>query len=158
VQDFITKPFDFREFTARIEQQVRWRRLLDARGTPTATVAVPVSAAPPQAPGLSYARELAARGEHERALAEAMSVAEEGEAAAKYQEAAEAYAVASESAKHVRNPDVANKLQRLSGKMYLLLAENATDTATIHLGYMLSAKMFLTAGNLKLAGDVRGRA
>jgi DNA-binding response OmpR family regulator len=28
VQDFITKPFDSRELVARIEQQLRWRRML----------------------------------------------------------------------------------------------------------------------------------
>jgi DNA-binding response OmpR family regulator len=28
VQDFLTKPFDVRELIARIEQQMRWRKML----------------------------------------------------------------------------------------------------------------------------------
>lgn len=158
VQDFITKPFDFREFMARIDQQVRWRRLLDERGEPSGTVSVDLGEAQaPQGAGLDRARACAVRGEHERALAEAMSIAERCEESAAYEEAAQAYALASESAAIVKNPDVANKLQRLSGKMYLMLAEHASETSKIQLGYTMSAKMFLTAGNLKLAKDVAAR-
>lgn len=161
VQDFITKPFDYREFMARIEQQVRWKRLLDARSQPTASIAVaPVVAATPEDAPLSplaRCRQWLSGGEHERALSEGMQLAETSEEARAYEDAAQAYAIAAEAAAVVKNPDVANKLQRLSGKMYLLLAENANDPAAITRGYTMSAKMFLTAGNLKLARDVSSR-
>jgi CheY-like chemotaxis protein len=161
VQDFITKPFDYREFMARIEQQVRWKRLLDARREATASIAIaPVVVASPEAAPLSplaRCRGLLSAGEHERALTEGMQLAETSEEARAYEDAAQAYAIAAEAAVVVKNPDIANKLQRLSGKMYLLLAENATDPAAITRGYTMSAKMFLTAGNLKLARDVASR-
>jgi len=42
--------------------------------------------------------------------------------------------------------------------MYLLLAEHSSDIASIQLGCTMAAKLFLTAGNLKLARGVAQRA
>ncbi len=158
VQDFITKPFDVREFVARIEQQVRWRRLLDGRGLPGGTISVTPDATEPTLAPLETCRSLLERNQPERALNAAMLVAEQSEEAAHYHDAAQAYALAAQAAITLKNPDVANKLQRLGGKMYLLLAEHSSDTASIQLGYTMAAKLFLTAGNLKLARDVAQRA
>ena len=50
------------------------------------------------------------------------------------------------------NPDLGNKLLRLAGKMYMLLAETArTDGKVIEDAYTLAARMFMAAGNLKMA-------
>jgi DNA-binding response OmpR family regulator len=161
VQDFVTKPFDLREFVARIEQQMRWRRLLDAqqRGTGLGAQTPIVAAAPADAgaDALAECRRLLAAGDADEALSGAMALAERSEEQASYERAAQAYALAAEGALVAKNPDVSNKLQRLSGKMYLLLAENAGETEKIQLGYSMAAKMFLAAGNLKLAREAGGR-
>ncbi len=152
VQDFITKPFDFRELLARIEQQVRWRKLLDRDGEPSASVAVePKVEEEPVVPQLESWKGLLERKDYQGVLTGAMQVAEQSERAGDYETAAQAYVLASKGAEGTRRPDVANQLQRLAGTMYLRLAENSTDTAKIQLGYTMSAKMFLTAGNLQLA-------
>jgi hypothetical protein len=49
------------------------------------------------------------------------------------------------------NPDMSNKFHRLSGKMYLMLAEHSQDTHVIRFGYSAAARAFLTAGNMSLA-------
>jgi CheY-like chemotaxis protein len=49
-QDFLTKPFDGRELVARIEQQMRWRKLLSAETDGQAVVAQ-TTGAPANAPG-----------------------------------------------------------------------------------------------------------
>jgi DNA-binding response OmpR family regulator len=157
-QDFITKPYDTREFLARIGQQIRWRHLLDARGAPKAILPVePKAAAGERTPGLDELRAELAAGTGENVLRQAMEIAERCEERKAYEDAAQAYALASEAADAVKTLDVANKLQRLAGKMYLLLAEQATDPASIQRAYAMSAKMFLTAGNLKLSNDVAQR-
>jgi hypothetical protein len=46
---------------------------------------------------------------------------------------------------------MSNKFHRLSGKMYLLLAESSSETRTIRHGYSSAARAFLTAGNMSLA-------
>jgi DNA-binding response OmpR family regulator len=142
VQDFITKPFDLREFDARVDQQLRWRRLLDDPAN-APKIAVPA----PQHDG----REPAV------VLRDTMEEAERAEDDREYERAALAYRRASEAALAMKSLDVANKLQRLAGKMYLSLAENAEDTETIRRGYAQSAKLFLTAGNLRLSNEAAGR-
>jgi DNA-binding response OmpR family regulator len=157
-QDFITKPYDTREFIARIGQQIRWRHLLDARGAPKATLPViPKTAAVEPTPGLDRLRAELASGVGDTVLRQAMEIAERCEERKAYEDAAQAYALASEAADAVKTPDFANKLQRLAGKMYLLLAEHATDPVSIQRAYAMSAKMFLTAGNLKLSNEVAQR-
>ena len=59
------------------------------------------------------------------------------------------------------DPDLAIKLQRLSGRAYLTWAENATESAEIRRGYSLSVRRFLEAGNLRVAtgaGTARSNA
>jgi CheY-like chemotaxis protein len=152
VQDFVMKPFDWRELLARIQQQMRWRKLLDNEGTPSASVAVE-----PKAPEQAESAQLATwedalkRQDYDGALNGAMQFAEHCEETGAFEDAAQAYELASRAAAGSRRPDLANKLQRLAGGMYLRLAEESNDTAKIQLGYTMSARMFLTAGNLVLA-------
>jgi DNA-binding response OmpR family regulator len=159
VQDFMTKPFDWRELLARIEQQLRWRKLLDNEGQPSAQVAVE-----PKAPEQTEAAQLASwedalqHQDYERALNGAMQFAEHCGETGAFEEAAQGYELASRAADGSRRPDLANKLQRLAGGMYLRLAEESSDTAKIQLGYTMSARMFLTAGNLVLAKQAAGYA
>jgi DNA-binding response OmpR family regulator len=159
VQDFMTKPFDWRELLARIHQQLRWQKLLDNESGPSAAVAVE-----PKAPEQIEAAQLDSweaalnRQDYESALNGAMQFAERCEESGAYQDAAQAYDLASRAAEGSRRPDLANKLQRLSGTAYLRLAEESTDTAKIQLGYTMSARMFLTAGNLVLAKQAAGNA
>jgi CheY-like chemotaxis protein len=152
VQDFVTKPFDFRELLARIEQQVRWRKLLDHDVEGAASVAVaPKAVAESTGPELSHLNALLEGKSYDEALKEAMAAAEFSEGRSEFEGAAQAYALASQAAAGARRPELANKLQRLSGTMYLRLAENSRDTGKIQLGYTMSARMFLMAGNLVLA-------
>lgn len=159
VQDFMTIPFDFRELLARIDQQVRWRKLLDQSGEPSATVAVePKTVEAPASPQLATWNAMIERGEFDNALNGAMQYAEQSEENGACEDAAEAYELASRAAAGARRPDLANKLQRLAGGMYLRLAEESTDTAKIQLGYTMSARMFLSAGNLQLAQEAAQHA
>jgi CheY-like chemotaxis protein len=152
VQDFVTKPFDFRELLARIEQQVRWCKLLDQDTEGAATVAVaPKPVGEATGPELARLNAMLEGKSYDEALKEAMAAAEFSEGRAEFEGAAQAYALASQAADGARRPELANKLQRLSGTMYLRLAENSRDTAKIQLGYTMSARMFLMAGNLVLA-------
>jgi DNA-binding response OmpR family regulator len=152
VQDFVTKPFDFRELLARIDQQVRWRKLLDQDVEGAASVAVaPKAVGEATGPELARLNAMLEGKSYDEALKEAMAAAEFSEGRAEFEGAAQAYALASQAAAGARRPELANKLQRLSGTMYLRLAENSRDTAKIQLGYTMSARMFLMAGNLVLA-------
>jgi len=174
-QDFLTKPFDSRELVARIEQQMRWRKLLAdvepvaepltaAVGATTATSAITPLAqktAPkadaPFASDLftgdvwSKAVEAAQLGKHREALALYLNEAERCDAQKQFPRAAIAYRSASIAAGQMQNLDLSNKLLRLAGKMYLSWAETASDMRGIQEGYLGAARCFLTAGNLKLA-------
>lgn len=159
VQDFMTIPFDFRELLARIDQQLRWRKLLDQSGQPSATVAVaPAAVAEPTNQRLVCWGELIDRGDVQIALTELMQFAEQCDKIGALEDSAQGYALAARAADASRRPDLANKLQRLAGSMYLRLAEESTDTAKIQLGYTMSARMFLTAGNLELAQEAAEHA
>jgi CheY-like chemotaxis protein len=159
VQDFMTKPFDFRELLARIEQQVRWRKLLDQTGEPSAAVAVePQPVEPAAYPQFASWNAMLEAQDYSGVLNGAMQYAQACEEAGKFEDAAQAYETASRAADGSRRPDLTNKLQRLAGSMYLRLAEESTDTAKIQLGYTMSARMFLTAGNLELAQEAAEHA
>jgi DNA-binding response OmpR family regulator len=136
VQDFLTKPFEAATLTRSVRQQLRWRRLLSD------DMSAVVEAPPPQRAAVT------AEGAN---LANFVEIAEVAEERGAYVDAAQAYAHAADLAETVANPDVANKLRRLSGKMYLLLAESAPDAATIQDGYSNAARSFLAAGNISLA-------
>jgi DNA-binding response OmpR family regulator len=159
VQDFVTKPFDFRELLARIEQQVRWCKLLDQDVQGAATVAVaPKAVGEATGPELARLNAMLEGKSYDEALKEAMAAAEFSEGRSEFEGAAQAYALASQAADGARRPELANKLQRLSGTMYLRLAENSRDTGKIQLGYTMSARMFLMAGNLVLAEQAAQQA
>jgi CheY-like chemotaxis protein len=142
VQDFLTKPFAPDTLLTAVRQQLRWRRLLDAGAVPSA----PMPSAPtaPENP--------------QRSLEACVALAESGEERRDFETAARAYAEAAGIASAIVNPDVANKLMRLSGKMYLLLAESTGDAGTIKTAYAAAARSFVAAGNLKLATDATGKA
>ena len=135
VQDFVLKPFESRELVARLEQQLRWRKLL---------ADVPASAPGSTEDAAGVARARAALGRH---LDEAGTRERDGH----FEAAALAYGSASEHALRSGNADLANKLLRLSGKMYLSWAETATDPGSIQSAYLAAARCFLDAGNIKLA-------
>lgn len=159
VQDFMFKPFDFRELLARIEMQVRRRKLLGHDVEPAASVSVaPTVAQESIGPELAHLNALLESKDYDGLLKEAMAAAEFSEGRGEFEGAAQAYALASQAADGARRPELANKLQRLAGTMYLRLAENSRDTAKIQLGYTMSAKMFLMAGNLVLAQQAAERA
>jgi DNA-binding response OmpR family regulator len=175
-QDFLTKPFDSRELVARVEQQMRWRKLLadvepaaepvavDAVGATTATSArtrdvqatSPKNDAPLDADLFtgdvwSKAVEASQLGKNREALALYLHESERCDAQKLFPRAAIAYRSASIAAGQMQNLDLSNKLLRLAGKMYLSWAETATDIRGIQEGYLGAARCFLTAGNLKLA-------
>lgn len=131
-QDFLTKPFDNRELVARLEQQMRWRRLL-------ADVPPP----PPPPSGIdAIDRE---------ALAHYLGEAESWETRKDYGPAARAYRSAAGEAARMHHDDLANKLTRLAGKMYLTAAEHAVDARASRDAYLDAARCFIAAGNLPLA-------
>jgi CheY-like chemotaxis protein len=155
-QDFITKPFDSRELVARIEQQLRWRKLLTAEVTenPPTTPAASLDLsdiAPATGDAWLEAIEAAQLGKHREALALFLQEAEQCDRAEHYPRAALAYRSASVEAGNLRNLDLSNKLLRLAGKMNLCWAETSTDGKSIQEAYLSAARAFLTAGNLKLA-------
>jgi DNA-binding response OmpR family regulator len=131
-QDFLTKPFDNRELVARLEQQMRWRKLL-------ADVPAPVRQ---PAPIDNVDRE---------ALAHYLREAEMWEQRSEYGRAARTYRSAAAEATRMGHDDFANKLTRLAGKMYLTGAEHATEARASRDAYLDAARCFISAGNLYLA-------
>lgn len=175
-QDFLTKPFESRELVARVEQQMRWRRLLadvepvaasvadvavgattaTSTVTPAAQATTPKNDAPLPSDLFtgdvwSKAVEASQLGKHREALALYLHEAERCDAQKLFPRAAIAYRSASIAAGQMQHLDLSNKLLRLAGKMYLSWAETANDTRGIQDGYLGAARCFLTAGNLKLA-------
>jgi DNA-binding response OmpR family regulator len=142
VQDFLTKPFEPAELTDAVRQQLRWRRLL-------ADESADVVATSPARPALTVEAPN---------LARFIEVAELAEEKREYDEAAQAYGRAADLAVSVANPDIGNKFRRLAGKMYLLLAESASDALSIQHGYTSAARAFLTAGNITLAATAHKSA
>lgn len=142
VQDFLNKPFEPLTLTRSVRQQLRWRRLLADDSSAVAAVAPPRPAATAEMPN----------------LARFVAVAEVAEERQAYDDAAQAYARAADLAMTVANPDIGNKFRRLSGKMYLLLAESAADPGSIQHGYSSAARSFLAAGNISLAATAHQSA
>ncbi len=131
VQDFLAKPFEPATLTTTIRQQLRWRKLLADEKADV----VPSTAPREEIPDTVL-------------LANFVQIAEAAEEHHAYEDAAQAYVRAAELAS---NPDMSNKFHRLSGKMYLMLAEHTSDTHVIRFGYSSAARAFLTAGNMSLA-------
>jgi DNA-binding response OmpR family regulator len=156
-QDFITKPFHSRELVARIEQQLRWRKLLTAdvasaqREGPIESHVDLSDIAPASGDLWTQAVEASHLGKHREALALFLQEAEENDREERYPRAAIAYRSASVEAGNLRHLDLANKLLRLAGKMCLCWAETATESKSVQEAYLNAARAFLTAGNLKLA-------
>jgi len=131
VNDFLAKPFAPAKLTEAIRQQLRWRKLLADENAAVVPHALPRERIPDT-----------------QSLATFLEIAEAAEERQAYDDAAQAYMRAADLS---GNPDMANKFRRLSGKMYLLLAESASDSASIQRGYSSAARAFLAAGNLALA-------
>ncbi len=140
-QDFLTKPFDSRELVARLEQQLRWRKLLaDVPAPPRSTAALAE-----QAEGL---RE---QGAHREAIALNVQEAETWDQRGEHARAGLAYRAASLEADRVGQNELADKLMRLAGKSYLSCAERALDARVSRRCYLEAARCFMVAGNLVLA-------
>ena len=131
-QDFLTKPFDNRELVARLEQQMRWRKVLADVPAP-ARRPVPID---------HVDRE---------ALSHYLREAEMWEGRTEYARAARTYRSAAEEAGRMGHDDFANKLTRLAGKMHLTSAEHAADARSSRNAYLDAARCFISAGNLHLA-------
>jgi DNA-binding response OmpR family regulator len=130
-QDFLTKPFDNRELVARLEQQLRWRKVLGE-----------LPPVPPPPPIDDVDRE---------SLAHFLREAERWEADNDYARAARTYRTAAAEAIRMGHQDFANKLTRLAGKMFLTWAEHAPGASTSRDAYLNAARCFINAGNLQLA-------
>lgn len=149
-QDFIVKPFERAELIARVRQQLRWRRLLSPQVQPAAEA--PAAVEVEQSSSVENAMK---RGDYRAALDAAVAAAEGAEENGEFTNAGGFYREASAAAAQMDNPDLANKLLRLAGKMYLCWAESAkADGKAIEDAYSLAARMFMAAGNLKLARHV----
>lgn len=133
-QDYLTKPFDQRELVARLEQQMRWRKLL-------------VETTPPPPP----AGEPPAGRDVRDELARAIRDAERFVAKHEHARAAGAYRTAAVAAGRLRDTGLGNRLLRLAGTMYLTAAEAAHEARAIQDGYLNAARCFLITGNLRLA-------
>lgn len=131
-QDFLTKPFDNRELVARLEQQMRWRKLL-------ADVPAPVRQA------------TAIDAVDREALAHYLREAEMWHEREEFARSARVYRSAAAEATRMGHADFANKLTRLAGKMFLTGAEHAADARTSRDAYLNAARCFISAGNLQLA-------
>lgn len=151
-QDFIIKPLQSQTFVARLQQQLRWRRLLASNVAPGAGLDDHRVKERRAAPARRPVQEAMDRGDFRAALDLAVAGAEEAEANQKYLDAAGLYRGGASAAGRLGNPDLGNKLLRLAGKMYMLLAESAkSDGKVIEDAYTLAARMFMAAGNLKAA-------
>jgi DNA-binding response OmpR family regulator len=140
-QDFLTKPFDGRELVARLEQQLRWRKLLaDVPAPPRSSVALVGQA--------DAARE---SGAHREAIALNVQEAENWDARGEHARAGLAYRAASREADNLGQNELADKLMRLAGKSYLNCAERAGDARASRRCYLEAARCFMAAGNLVLA-------
>ncbi|HZO95057.1 MAG TPA: response regulator [Candidatus Baltobacteraceae bacterium] len=140
-QDFLTKPFDGRELVARLEQQLRWRKLL---------ADVP---APPRSTAMLAGEAEAARaqGAHREAIALNVQEAETWDARGEHARAGVAYRAAAREADRLGQSELANKLMRLAGKSYLSCAERGVDARVSRRCYLEAARCFMVAGNLVLA-------
>lgn len=149
-QDFVVKPLRSEEFVARIGQQLRWRRLLSSDvGSEQSSLDAPVAL---RAPTRKPVREAIERGDLRDAINLAVAGAEAAETKKDFAEAAGLYRGGASAAAQMGNPDLGNKFLRLAGKMYMLLAESAwSDGKVIEEAYTLAARMFMSAGNLRLA-------
>ncbi|MGH7728251.1 MAG: response regulator [Vulcanimicrobiaceae bacterium] len=140
--DFMSKPFEARELVYRIEQILRWRSLLTAPG-PSARA----NGASIQSLNMRRAQHARGHGKLREALDRFVEEANLCEQGRRFAEAAQAYAGARDVATRLRNDDLANKFMRLTGKMYLCLAETTPDPDEIGEAYLAAAKCFLEAGN-----------
>jgi DNA-binding response OmpR family regulator len=140
-QDFLTKPFDGRELVARLEQQLRWRKLLADVPAPPRSIATLAG----------EAEDKRAQGSHREAIAVNVQEAETWDSRGEHARAGVAYRAASREADEMGQDELANKLMRLAGKSYLSCAERASDPRISRRCYLEAARCFMVAGNLVLA-------
>lgn len=146
VQDFLTKPFEARELIARIEQQLRWRRLLSPdSGKRTGTTADPTGDLWMQAV------EASRLGRGREALTLFLAEAERCSDGELFPRAAVAYRSASMEAKRLGDEARAGELLRSAGEMYRSWAETTPDVRAVQEGYASAARCFLAAGDAQAA-------
>ena len=146
-QDFITKPCEPADLVRRITQILRWRRLLS---TPKPVAPDPERKLKRIPANLSRAMYESRQGNVAEALTLFVTEAQACDSAQRYADAARAYRGASVAALHLLKYDLSNKFIRLTGKMYLCLAENTNDASIVEHAYVEAAKCFLEAGNMPL--------
>jgi len=149
VQDFVSKPFDFRSLVQTIDTQLRWRRLLSHGGAASIFAAQPPSAREPRGAMLDQLMKLVRSGEPEAALERAIGEAERFEEQRAHDRAGAAYKIAADAAEALNHDDLAKRLLRLSGRAYLNWAQTAPKAEDSQRGYTLSVRRFMEAGNLK---------
>jgi CheY-like chemotaxis protein len=153
VQDFVSKPFDFRSLVQTIDTQLRWRRLLSSQtGTASFFGGQPPSAREPRGAMLDQLMRLVRSGEPEAALEGAIGEAERFEEQRAHDRAGAAYKIAADAAEALNHDDLAKRLLRLSGRAYLNWAQTAAKAEDSQRGYTLSVRRFMEAGNLR-AGE-----
>jgi CheY-like chemotaxis protein len=157
VQDFVSKPFDFRGLVQTIDTQLRWRRLLSQTGSASVFGAQFPSAREPRGAMLDQLMRLVRSGEPEAALERAIGEAERFEEQRAHDRAGAAYKIAADAAETLNHDDLAKRLLRLSGRAYLNWAQTAAKAEDSQRGYTLSVRRFMEAGNLK-AGEELGKA
>lgn len=154
VQDFVSKPFDFRSLVQTMDTQLRWRRLLSAQvGAVSVFGAEPPSAREPRGAMLDQLTRLVRSGETEAALERAIGEAERFEEQRAHDRAGAAYKIAADAAEALNHDDLAKRLLRLSGRAYLNWAQTASKAEDSQRGYTLSVRRFIEAGNLKTVED-----
>ncbi len=157
VQDFLSKPVEPRELVARIEQQLRWRKLLATdhivrpNDGPQPSASDPLPTIEPGGDLWMRAISAAQVGKLREAVALNIAEAERGDSAKEYPRAALAYRNASQIAGKIGNADLADKCLRLAGKMYLCTGESSGDPKSIKDAYLNASRCFIIAGNVRLA-------
>lgn len=154
VQDFVSKPFDFRSLVQTIDTQLRWRRLLSAHaGVASIFGAEPPSAREPRGAMLDQLVRLVRSGEPEAAMERAVAEAERFEEQGAHDRAGAAYKIAADAAEALNHDELAKRLLRLSGRAYLHWAQTSPKAEDSQRAYTLSVRRFMEAGNLKVGGE-----
>lgn len=155
VQDFITKPFSPGELVARIEQQIRWRTLLNTESSvpdepPPGILQTPYDAHLSDKDLWHRAIEASRSGKPYETLSLFLAEAERCEDEQTYVRAATAYRCAALVAAQMDDQELPTRLLRLAGTMYLREADTTSDEQSTQNAHLSAAHCFLLTGNLPM--------